>query len=340
MAQPRLESFTRRTLLLKHETTEGVDALPVPGTDAIRLFDGTGSTQITPIERNADKPHFGANAFVAGTELATIGGTFELCPPPTPGGAATSDATAALLLLIAGMAVTKDSVAKVTRYSPISDNIPSATGHWNQSGVALRALGVRADISSLQMAIGERFTGSVQIQGEVSQVAAEANVAGTLDTTIPVVATKRNSELVVSSIGRGATASTDSTPLVDLHLRGKSLSVDFGNAIAHKEYTEFGVTGISGRAARFTLLIAKTDLTDDFDPFHLRRNGTIIELDWITWNDDSKDGLYSQLGVRGQIEGIEPTDIDGDFGFQITGRCIPSDSGNDEFFVAFGDDTP
>lgn len=340
MAQPTLESFTRRTLLLKHESTEGVDAMPVPGTDAIRLFEGTGSTQITPIERNADKAHFGANAFVAGTEVANIGGTFELYPPPTPGAAATSDASAALVLLIAGMAVTKDSVNKITRYSPISDNLPSATGLWNQSGVAIRALGVRADISGLRMAIGERFTGTVAIQGEVSQVNAQQNVAGTLDDTIPVVATKRNSELVVSTLGRGATASTDGTPLTDLHLRGKSLAVDFGNAIANKEYTEFGVTGISGRDGRFTLLISKTDLTDDFDPFHLRRHGTIIELDWITWNDDAKEGLYSQLGVRGQIEGIEPTDIDGDYGFQITGRCIPSNSGNDEFFVAFGDDSP
>lgn len=52
MAQPALDFFRRRAVLLKAEVTEGTDSLPVAGTDGIRLFDGSSSTEFDKVERN------------------------------------------------------------------------------------------------------------------------------------------------------------------------------------------------------------------------------------------------------------------------------------------------
>jgi hypothetical protein len=45
--------------------------------------------------------------------------------------------------------------------------------------------------------------------------------------------------------------------------------------------------------------------------------------------------LASALYVRGQIETVAETDIDGDLGWDISGPCIPSNSGGDEFYIQF-----
>ena len=340
MAQPALDFFRKRAVLLKAEVTEGVDPTPVAGTDGIRLFDGSSSTEFDTVDRAEDKPHFGANPFVVANRRATIQGTFELYPPATPGQVSTSDADCAKLLLPSAMAVTKDAVNSITRYSPISSAIPSAAAYWYHTGTLLKVLGARGNVSSLGIDIGGRFTGQGSFMGEYAEVAAAAMPTVTLPTKVPVVSSKRNSELLLGTLLRGATASTDGTPLDDLHTWAKSLRIDFGNQLAYREYTEKGVAGITDRAGTFTLRLAKTDITADFNPWYVRDNGIVLTAAYRMWELDTKVGLYSELGIRGQIEQITPTDIDGDYGWEITGRCIASSAGNDEFYIAFGDDTP
>jgi hypothetical protein len=59
------------------------------------------------------------------------------------------------------------------------------------------------------------------------------------------------------------------------------------------------------------------------DVYALRDAGTVIVLDFTT--DDGTN--YSRLRVRGQIETINETDIEGDFGYEITGPCIANTGG-------------
>lgn len=337
MAQPALDFFKKRAVLIKAETVEGTDSLPVPATDGFRLFDGSSSTEFDKVERNEDKPHFGSNPFSVANRRATIEGTFELYPPATPGAATTSDAFCDRVLFPSGMAVTKDLPNKITRYNPISASIPSATAYFYHAGTLIKALGARGNISSLGIEIGQRFTGQVSIMGEYAAVVADALPSVTLPAKVPVVSSKRNSECILGTLVRGGTASTDSTPLTNLHTWAKALRIDFGNAIGYREYTEKGVAGITDRAATFTLRLAKTDITADFNPWYVRDNGIILTAAYRMYESDAKDALYSELGIRGQIENITPTDIDGDYGWEITGPCVPSDTGNDEFWIAFGD---
>lgn len=341
MAQPDLDFFRRRAVLLKAETTEGVDAVPVAGTDGFRLFDGSSSTEVDINEMPEDKPHFGNDDFVPGMPRATIQGSFQLTPPSAPGAASTTgNAFAQRVLFPAAFAVVKDLPNKITRYNPISAAIPSLTGYWYHAGSLLKVLGARVNLSGVGIEIGQRAMGQCTITGEYEEVSASAMPSVALPTVVPVVSSKRNSEMIISTLVRGGTPSTSGVPLVDLHTRAKSLRFDLGNAMGYREYTEYGASRVTDRRATFSMRLAKTDIAADFNPHFVRDKGIFVTVAYRMWESDTKVGLYTEIGVRGKIEGISDVDIDGDAGWDITGRCIPSSTGNDELYIAFGDDTP
>ncbi len=344
MTQPALDFFKKRALLVKAETTEGTDSTPVAGTDGFRLFDGTTSTAFDKIERALDKPFFGGDPFGVANKRATIEGSFELYPPATPGAASTSDADCAKVLLPAGMAVTKDAVAKTTIYNPISSAIPSATAYWYHVRRLIKVLGARVNISSLAIEIGQRFTAKASIQGDYVDWASSSIPTVTLPTKVPVVASARNMRTNLSTLVSGATASTSGTPLSNLLVWAKSLSIDLGSDLKHKEYSSKSVNQINDRKPTFNLKVATTDITNDFDPLYVRDNGIVLVVNVKLYEvsgtpSATLSGLYSALTVRCQIENVNPTDIDGDDGWEITGPCLPSDTGGDEFTIEFGDDS-
>lgn len=345
MAQPALDFFKKRNLLLKAEVTEGTDASPVGATDGFRLFDGSSSTEFDKVERPLDRNFFGGDPFVIANRRAKIEGEFELYPPATPGAASTSDADCAKILLPSGMAVTKNLPAKTTIYNPISSAIPSATAYWHHTGTLLKVLGARGDLSGLAIEIGQRFKGKASLQGDYTEVSSAAAPTVTLPSKVPVVASARNMRATLSTLVRGATTSTDGTPLANLLVWAKALSIDMGNALSHKEYSSKSVNQISDRKPTFSLRIAKTDITADFNPWYVRDNGIVLTANVKLFEVEGTPsatlvGLYSALNIRAQIENITPTDIDGDYGWEITGPCIPSDTGGDEFTIEFGDNTP
>lgn len=342
MAQPSLDWFKKRALLVKAETTEGTDATPVAGTDGFRLFDGSSSTEFDKIERPLDKAFFGGDPFGVANRRAKIEGEFELYPPATPGGASTSDADCAKVLLPAGMSVVKDNVGKTTIYNPISTAIPTVTAYWYHVDSLLKVLGARANISGLALEIGQRFKAKASIQGDYTSVDAASMVAPTLPTKVPVVGSARNMRAALSTLVKGATASTVGSPLVNLLVWVKSLSVDFGSDLKHKEYSSLSVNQISDRKPTFNLKIARTDITNDFNPWFVRDNGIVLTAKVRLFEnsgtpDATLTGLYSAINIRAQIENITRTDIDGDYGWEITGPCLPSSAGGDEFSIEFGD---
>lgn len=342
MAQPALDFFKKRNLLIKAEVTEGTDSSPVGATDGFRLFDGNSSTEFDKVERPLDRSFFGGDPFVVANRRAKIEGEFELYPPATPGAVSTSDADCAKVLLPSGMAVTKNAGAKTSIYNPISSAIPSATAYWYHTGTLVKALGARGDLSGLAIEIGQRMKGKVAITGDYTEVTDTAAPSVTLPSKVPVVASARNMRTTLSTLVRGATVSTDGTPLANLLVWGKALSIDMGNALAHKEYSSKSVNQISDRKPTFSLRIARTDGTNDFNPWYVRDNGIILLANVKLFEVEGTPsatltGLYSALNVRCQIENITPTDIDGDYGWEITGPCIPSDTGGDEFTIEFGD---
>jgi len=341
MAQPNLERFTRRSLLLKPQPTAGVDPVPTPALDGIRLFNGSSSTAFDTVERPTDRDFLGHNEFGVANTRAMIEGDFELYPPTTPGQVATSDADAARILLPAGMAVTKDAGNKITRYSPISANFPMAAAYWYHANTFLKALNARATLASLGMEIGQRYTGRATIQGDYEvELMGSPGSAVIIPNRKPVIATHRNSVCLVSTLTGGAIPSAPSTLLEDLPTWSKYLRIDLGAQLTKDEFTEHSENSYGNRQPTFSWRVAKTDVDADFNPLYVRDMGTIVQITWFTYVDDTKDGLYSMQTVRGQIENIANADINGKAGWDITGRCIPSDAGGDEFGIEFGDAAP
>lgn len=322
MAQPNLDFFKKRGVIVKVEPTEGTDSVPVVGTDGVLLLNGKSGTEFDKKERNVDRDVFTNNPFVVANKRGFIEGEFELFPPATPGAASTSSAACEVLLRPAGMSVTKALAAKTTIYAPASSSIVSASAYFWHVDKKRILLGARNDISSLKKEIGERFTGNVRIMGTYSAFTEEALPAITTYSDVPVVASYSNSKAYISA---GS----------EVEVWAKMLQIDFNNELASKEYTAKKVNSISDRLATWTFRISRTAFAD-FNPWTVRDAGTIVTGRFRTFTSGD---LYEQLSFRGQIESIEEVDIDGDYGWDLSGPCIASSSGNDEFQILFGDIT-
>lgn len=324
MAQPNLQSFKRRGFAIKAEVTEGTDSVPTSSANAFRLFDGSSSIEGDVVERPVDSDVFGHDPFVVGNQRVIVEGDLELIPPTTPGDAALGKIAARHVLFPCGMAETLTATDDLTEYKVISDAIPSASLYFWHSGTQRKGTGGRGDLSGLMMAIGDRFKARTKLQGSYTTFAETA--LPTFDYsafTIPTVSRKDNSIMRAATLTGGW-----------VHLRAKSLSVDFNNGVATKEYTQFGATTISERKPLATLRFARPAVADI--NFHaLRDAGTFIKSDFTLVE---ADGRYSRLSIQGQIENITDTDIDGDFGYEVTVRCIPTSTGGDEVIVEFGTD--
>lgn len=326
MAQPQLDFFKKRGVAIALETVEGTDAAPSTTANGVMLMNGSSGTEFDKIERPIDRPHFTGTPFVVGNKRAFIEGEFELYPPETPGAATTSDADCGVLLLPAGMTVVKDDAAKTTRYNPISADIPSATAHWWHVDTHKKVRGSRNNITGVGITVGDRFKGQVRLQGDYEDVTQEELPEIALPSRVPAVARADNTETHITTLPGG-------TPLL---VWAKSLTVEFGNQLTSKEFTSHKSNSLSDRQPTWSLRIARTTLAD-FNPWTVRDNATLIAA---TLRLTESNGLYSEIGIRGQIDQINEVDIDGDYGWELTGPCIASDEGGNEFYFEFGDSSP
>lgn len=327
MAQPALERFTRRGLAMKLEVTEGTDSVPTPALDGIMLLDGTSGTEFDKVERPVDRPFFTGNPFGVANRRAFVEGDWELMPPPTPGGPTTSDIYGDVLLRTGGMTAVKDAINKTTRYNPVSQAIPSASAYFWHVDNLKKIIASRTQLSGIRIAIGEHAKCRVRVQGRYTDVMTEVLPNIVLPTVEPVIATFENSTTHIAFNGGP-----------DLLVWAKELSIDLGSDLQTKEYTSLQTTAISGRQPTWTLRIARTDLAD-FNPWEVRDASEIFEARIRTLNT-LPTGLYTEIGIRGQIESISETDIDGDLGWELSGPCIASNSGGDEMYIEVGDTTP
>lgn len=324
ITQPEIDSYERRCLVLKTEVTEGVDPVGTAAANAFDLLDGKSSTSFDKKERKRDRPFFTNHRFSVTNKVLKIEGGFELAPPPAPG----ADAAAVrVALLPCGMAQTLSPSERITRYSPISIGIGSVHGYWYHSGTYRRLIGARGNITGLSMAIDEVFKCSVSFEGRYINVT-EADLPSDANYTAfrkPTVCTDDNTQLIINSEAAG---------IEDLHVAGKSLSVDFGNELKTRRHTELARSKITNRLGTWKAVFARPAVAD-MDVYALRDNEVLVEFDWLLHEADRR---YSLLHVKGQIEQIAETNIDGEFHYELSGLCIASDTGGDEFYVAFGDD--
>lgn len=322
MAQPDLEKFTRRGVLLNVQAVAGTPEPLVAGTDGVYLYDGQSGTEVDTVEENRDRPYYSGNPVAIANKRGFITGELRLVPPAVPGDAVDGIPSCDQLLRPAGMTRVLDAAGRVTRYNPISQGIPISTAQFFHAGTFMEVYDARHSLSAIALEIGQRAKAQLRIQGSYDALT-EAALP-----TIPVP----------DEVGAVISASTGRTQLrVDggawLNVWGKALTVDHGTTLATKEYTEHKETSIDDRKGTFTLRIAKTALAD-FNPVAVRDGEQVFEA---TLRVKDAAGLYTMLGIRGQITGVSTANIDGDYGWEITGPCIASSDGGDESFIEFGD---
>lgn len=308
--------FKSRLFLIALQDGAGFPAEPDAATDALGLAAGKAGTECEMLEDDRDRPFFGGAPFGTHLYRAFIKGDIAIDPPTVPG---ENLPPAHAVLAIGGMLPTLKTGA--TRYKPVSEGVPYATLDAWIADTFRRLRDVRAAISGLSLGIGKRLHASVQFIGFHDDV--EQGVFAP-DAPLPEqgvgwVSRGRNSKAQVR-VANGAT----------VPLRAESLSIDLGAKLTPKHYTSRREIGYDDRQATFTLRVVRTEL-DDFDPFAARRNRQLIVATYRTTNDDS----YVELGIRGFIRGIKEVSLAGDYGWEITGPCICSDAGNDEFYLTW-----
>jgi len=326
MAQPDLTPFNRRVLLLRLRASGSPGTPVVPGNNhGILMFNGQSGTEIDVVERPVDRPFYGGAPFGVANKRAFIEGEVELYAPKTPGQTTTSDSDVHAVLLPAGLTTVKSASGKTTRYTPVSEAIALSDAYFHHAGVLKKVAAARHALNNVTLDIGKHFKANVRIQGDYEDVEEGTVPSVPLPDAVPVVASAHNTTALVTVAGGTA-----------LTVWAKTLTLDTGNQITQRDYTSHRETGITARQPTFTFRLAKTALSD-FNPWAVRDAGTIIN---IAYRLNEGSNKYSELGVRGQIEQISESDIDGDYGWELSGRCIPSNTGGDEFYIEFGDTTP
>lgn len=312
-----LEAFTQRRVLLKQETTEGVDALPVGATDGLLLLNGSSKIEATAIDRVIDRDTFGHDPFLLANWRGTIEGDVELIGNATPGTAP----KLATLLKIAGLAQTLDAVGPppVARYNPVATGIPSGTAYFHHGGTLVKLTGCRAALSALTFAIGKAPTARVQILGDATGDVDEAALP-TVDLTgfqTPVPVTEPTWALTINGFAVSAT----------------ELTLDFGSDLKIIEHSEDKIALIAARKPTWSATFyrpAKASL----DPFALAKSHAAVAL--VSTLDGGSAGKRTRLTIgQGQIESVEPTDADGFLAYKVNGRAIATSAGNDEFLLEF-----
>lgn len=326
MAQPALEKFNRRVLAV---AAAGVTV--ASATHAIRFYEGSSGTEFDKVEDNEDSAFLGGKGFAVTNKRAFAEGRIHFALPTTPG---TSAAPHAPVLLPCGLAQTISAILQTTVYSPVSSGFALADFKFWHAGDLLAVTNARGNLTSIGIEVNQRPSAQLRLQGSYDTVDEEALPTDADFSAFvqmrPAVgssdATKNTVRMRVSSLGDAA--------IDDLALRSKSLRVDLGNTIGTKPYSEFDETGITDRVPTFTAVFARPSQAD-IDIHALRDTEELIELNMR--QIDPATGRYILLAVRGQIDQITAQDVDGDKCWQITGTCIPSAAGGDEFYIEFGD---
>lgn len=307
--------WSEKTLLLKPETTYGVDATPTGATNAILASD----VRLTPMEgQDADRalemPFMGASGSVPTGLHAKLSFKVEV---KGSGAAGTAPAFGAILKAC-GCAEVIVASTSVT-YSRVSKNHGSATIYLNIGGVLYKMLGTRGTCTlrvSAQGIVYLEFDLTGLWTMPVDQ-AAPVVTLGTQLSAFPQVAT---------------TANTPTFTLGGTALVLRSFSLNFGNTVSPRFL--IGSEGVIiekiEEAMEFTVE-AVTLAT--LNPYQLAQQGTLSALSLV---HGTGAGKICTLSVpRTQLQ--RPSGLEQQQGiveWPLRGVPLPN-AGNDQFTLAF-----
>lgn len=301
----------KKVLLAKIETTYGTDATPAAA-DAIL----TKNLSITPydgntVQRNIDRPTLGNDISINVAPNIKVSFDVELAGSGTAG---TAPAWGSLLRAC-GFSETVNAGTDVV-YAPVSTGFESATMHYEQDGQLHKVLGARGTVS-FELTAGGLPAMKFNFTGLYQKPVAGALVADLSAFQIPVPVTKVN------------------TPTYSIHgysAIATGLTLDMANNVLHRNVIGEEAVKITDRAPRGQLTLDAPTLAEK-DMFALVESHAGVTTGAIQVVHGTAAGNIIQLDApKTQLQTISPTDLDGQFGYQIDVSYMP-DAGDDEVTV-------
>ncbi len=172
--------INREAILAKIETTYGVDAVPVPATDAMLVENLSWSNEgLRMNERPAVRASFGKLKQVYGGKLRSITFDVEIKGSGTAG----TPPEFGPLLRACAFGESIVAVTSVT-YAPVSNAVESITLYYYQDGIFYKMLGARGNVSA-NLEVGAVGKLSFTFTGHVIEPVDEALVTPTYNATVP-----------------------------------------------------------------------------------------------------------------------------------------------------------
>ena len=215
----------KTVILVKIETTPGVDAVPTGAANAMYVSElSITPLNATNIDLNYVRPYFGGSDSLVGTASVKCSFKVYLAGSGTPGTAPAWGQALQAAALAETLGLT--TPARV-EYSPVSDLLKTATLYWHDDGVLHKLLGAFANVQLMAEvdqapAYKFDFTG---IYGGISAVANPTAVLSAWKQPPPVT------KATVTDLNFGCTYAAGALAGGTL-MSSKGLTLDFGNQVA------------------------------------------------------------------------------------------------------------
>lgn len=301
----------------KEETTYGVDAAPTGAANAI-LVQNVKLTPMaaTEVERAHARPYQGARPSQLVGKHAKI--TFEV--EAKGSGTAGTAPGYGVLLRSCKMAEVIVASTSVT-YNPVSSGHKSCSIYFYVDGLLFKLVGCRGDWKYKLNADGIvviefTFTG---IFVQPTDTAVPAPTYGQQLTQVPQLATTENTPTF--SVGAFTTAAL------------RSMNFNAGNDVKLRSLIRRRQVIIPGSSETLDFQI-EAELLATFNPFSAAEAGTTVAVTCV--HGVGAGRVVTLSAPRYQI--LNPGDLtqqDGVLEYQLRGKCLPSDTGNDQFTLAF-----
>jgi hypothetical protein len=301
----------KKVLLAKIETAYGTDAAPA-ATDAVLC----SNLNITPydgdrVSRNLVRATLGNEMSINVAPNVKITCTVEIAGSGTAG-----DAPAwGQLLRACGFSETINAATDVV-YAPVSSSFEAASLHFEQDGQLHKALGCRGSVT-FELSAGGLPAMNFSFTGLYQKPVAGSLTADLSAFQIPLPVTKTN------------------TPTYTVHgysAIASGLTLNIGNNVIHRNVIGEEAVKITDRAPSGQLTLDAPTLAEK-DMFALVESHAGVTTGAIQVIHGTTAGNIVQFDApKTQLQSISPTDLDGQFGYQIDVSYLP-DAGDDEVTI-------
>lgn len=309
--------YSRNQIILaKIETVYGTDPTPTEGANAIltkgltrTIYDGNR------IQRDLNYPYMGNDHSINTAPFVTVTFDVELAGSAAAGTAPQFGE----LLRACGLDETIVDETSVT-YAPISTAFESITLYYNYDGEMQKVVGARGT-AVVSMSRGQIPVISFTFTGRYAKPTAVAQYDPTY-TAVPPLPFSSYNTTTFSVHGQA--------------VFGDSFSLDLGCSVVHRNLAGHDGVHITDRAPTGNAVFeAVTISVKDYFTAVQSHLGTLTEASISVVHGTVAGGICTITAPTSQLSNLTEQDSDGLRMFSADYIPIPSDSGNDEFSIAF-----